>query len=209
MHCWRISRTIPRYSTVADQPSERQARFDKLFASNGDPWDIDTSAYERGKREAAIAALRERRFQRILEVGCAGGALTEFLATRADAILALDVSIRAVELARRRLGRSACVEIVAAEVPSYWPEGKFDAVILSEVLYFLSADEVCTVSRMAHESLTNDGVCLLVNWTGPNDLPIDGDTAVELVLAAAPWSVTMARREESYRLDLLGKNSGA
>ncbi len=192
----------------ADAPSERKARFDRLFADNPDPWDIDTSEYERGKRESVLAALGERRFARLLEVGCAGGALTECLASCADLIVALDASTEALELSRRRLCRVDNVELVAAEVPSYWPEGQFDAIILSEVLYFLSTDEIRTVSRLAHASLTADGLCLMVNWTGPNDLPVDGDTAADLFLAAAPWRVTMARREECYRLDLLAEKPG-
>lgn len=188
---------------MGEAPGERQARFDRLFADDPDPWDIDTSPYERGKREAALAALGKRRFARLLEVGCAGGALTERLVECADSIIAVDVSTKALELSSRRLSRFDCVELVAAEVPSYWPDGEFDAVILSEVLYFLSAEEIRTVSRLAHASLTAEGICLLVNWTGANDLPVDGDRAVELFLDAAPWHVAKARREECYRLDLL------
>lgn len=192
----------------AEIPGERQARFDKLFADNPDPWDIDTSDYERGKREAALAAMGERRFARLLEVGCAGGALTARLTERAGAIVAVDVSERALELARQRLGRVDTIEFVAGEVPAYWPKGPFDAVILSEVLYFLSAEEIRSVSRLAQESLTADGLCLLVNWTGPNDLPVDGDTAAELFLDAALWQVAKSRREECYRLDLLERVPG-
>lgn len=188
---------------MGEAPGERQARFDRLFADDPDPWDIDTSPYERGKREAALAALGERRFTRLLEVGCAGGALTERLVECADSIIAVDVSTKALQLSSRRLNRFDCVELVAAEVPSYWPHGKFDAVILSEVLYFLGAEEIREVARLTYASLTADGLCLLVNWTGPNDLPVDGDRAVELFLDAAPWHVAMARREECYRLDLL------
>ncbi|MBU2340895.1 MAG: nodulation S family protein [Alphaproteobacteria bacterium] len=192
----------------ARTPSERQARFDQLFADDPDPWDIDTSDYERGKREAVLAALGERRFERLLEVGCAGGALTERLVERANSIVALDVSTKALELSSRRLHRFECVEFVAAEVPSYWPDGQFDAVILSEVLYFLSAGEIRQVSLLAHQSLTGNGLCLLVNWTGSNDLPVDGDRAAELFLDAAPWRVAKARREQCYRLDLLERGAG-
>ena len=188
---------------MTEAPSERQARFDQLFAENPDPWNIDTSDYERGKREAVLAALGKRRFARRLEVGCAGGALTERLAELASSIVALDVSTKAIDLAARRLPRCDSVEFVVAEVPDYWPAGQFDAVILSEVLYFLSVGEIRQVSQLAHESLTGNGLCLQVNWIGPNDLPVDGDAAVKLFLDAAPWQVAKARREEFYRLDLL------
>ena len=193
---------------MTEAPSERQARFDQLFAENPDPWDIDTSDYERSKREAVLAALAKRRFARMLEVGCAGGALTERLAELASSIVALDVSTKAIDLAARRLPRCDSVEFVVAEVPDYWPAGQFDAVILSEVLYFLSVGEIRQVSQLAHESLTGNGLCLLVNWIGPNDLPVDGDAAVKLFLDAAPWQVAKARREEFYRLDLLVRTPG-
>ena len=193
---------------MTEAPSERRARFDQLFAENPDPWDIDTSDYERGKRKAVLAALGKRRFARMLEVGCAGGALTERLAELASSIVALDVSTKAIDLAARRLPRCDSVEFVVAEVPDYWPAGQFDAVILSEVLYFLSVGEIRQVSQLAHESVTGNGLCLLINWIGQNDLPVDGDTAVKLFLDAAPWQVAKARREEFYRLDLLERTPG-
>lgn len=188
---------------MAEVPSERQARFDRLFAANADPWDIDNSIYERGKRDAVLTSLGDGRFTRLLEIGCAGGALTERLAERTDSIVAVDVSKRAIDLSRKRLRGFDNVEFVVGEVPDFWPEGQFDAVIFSEVLYFLSSEEIRSVSRMARKSLSEGGLCLLVNWTGPNDLPVDGDTAVALFLDAAPWHVGRARREECYRLDLL------
>ena len=193
---------------MTEPPSERKARFDQLFAANPDPWDIDTSDYERGKREAVLAALGKQRFARMLEVGCAGGALTERLAKFANSFVALDVSTKAIELAARRLHRCDSIEFVVAEVPDYWPKGQFDAVILSEVLYFLSVGEIRQVSQLARESLTGNGLCLLVNWIGTNDLPVDGDAAVKLFLDDAPWQVAKARREEFYRLDLLERTPG-
>ena len=104
---------------MTEPPSERKARFDQLFAANPDPWDIDTSDYERGKREAVLAALGKQRFARMLEVGCAGGALTERLAKFANSFVALDVSTKAIELAARRLHRCDSIEFVVAEVPDY------------------------------------------------------------------------------------------
>ena len=53
------------------------AYFEELYAADHDPWDLATSAYERDKYEATMAALEGRRFASALEVGCSIGMLTE------------------------------------------------------------------------------------------------------------------------------------
>src|SRR3954454_12910985 len=112
----------------------RTAHFDALYARHPDPWNFETSAYEAAKYQATIAALEGRHFARGLEIGCSIGVLTEHLAPHCDALLAIDVSERALARARERVPGAT---FERREVPEEYPEGYFDLTVCSEVLYYL------------------------------------------------------------------------
>lgn len=183
--------------------SDCGARFDALYRADPDPWDCATSRYERAKRAATLAILREREYDRALEIGCGAGVLTRELSRRCRTLVALDVSEVALAEARSRCAGARGVTFACCEVPERWPYGRFDLVILSEVLYFLGRREIEQVSRLAHEALETDGDCVLVNWTGENDLPICGQQAAQLFERAAGWHSRRCREAELYRIDLL------
>ena len=129
------------------EPGAREERlpgayFDELYALDPDPWKFESSAYERGKYQATLAALGDprRRFARAFEAGCSIGVFTALLAPRCDDLLAVDVSLPAVERARRRLAGRHNVRIDQRALPEELPEGAFDLVLFSEILYYWSAE---------------------------------------------------------------------
>lgn len=185
----------------ADQ--DREKVFDRLFRQNDDPWNFEASDYERAKRKAATAAVGNRRYAKALEIGCANGVLTCELAQIADTVLAIDVSSVALDLARGRLAGNAGVTLQLMEVPRQWPAETFDLIVLSEVLYFLTSDEVERCSALASSSLRRGGVCLLVNWTGENDLALSGNEAANLFQQSGHWKSQAHIGAEKYRLDVL------
>lgn len=187
---------------------ERRQVFDRLFADGADPWGFETSDYERAKFDATIAALGDRRFGHALEIGCAFGVLSERLAVRCGRLTALDVSGVAVTRALERAGASGFAKrarFLRAEVPGEWPAGCYDLVVLSEVLYFLDPHEVDAVARLCARDLAPDGTCLVVNWTGANDRPLDGNAAARRFLAglgALRRGANDTHRADGYRLDV-------
>ncbi|RPF70505.1 class I SAM-dependent DNA methyltransferase [Aurantiacibacter spongiae] len=190
---------------MKDDPSDRRETFDALFAADPDPWGFESKAYEAAKRRATLTMLFPNRFERALEVGCANGVLTAELASVCDAVLGIDVSSAALRLAESRLADLNHVSLVRAEVPREWPEGTFDLIVFSEILYFLSRNEIARVADLAWQSLSQDGVCLLVNWTGPNDLPMDGQSARLIFAEAVPWLSAASEVRAEYRIDRLHK----
>jgi len=188
---------------VRDGRRDRAAVFDGLHAADPDPWDAATSGYEREKFAATLAALPRRRFARALDVGCSAGVLTKRLAERCAAVTAVDVSAVALSAARRRCaGRP--VSFACGEVPDFWPRGRFDLVLLSEVLYFLEPEEVRRVARRTARSLGPSGTAVTVNWRGPCDLSLDGDAAADIFAAEVAGRVRhrLARRTDLYRIDV-------
>ncbi len=178
------------------------ATFDRLYASNPDPWDFHGSAYERAKYEATLAALPARCGD-LLEVGCSIGVLTSRLAPRCDHLLALDFAAAALAQARATCAACGNVRFLQAGVPAGWPAGRFDVILFSEVLYFLSPADIETTARRAAAALTPDGTVVLVNWTGPNDAPCTGDRAAELFIKASTLKHERVAIEATYRIDRL------
>lgn len=185
----------------------RTARFDALYCANIDPWDFRTSGYERDKYAATLAALPRPRYRRALEVGCSIGELSRRLRTRADEVLGLDVSPVAITEARRVHGDRPGLRFEVAELPRQWPDGAFDLVVLSEVLYFMEPEEIDTLVPHVVASLEPNGHVVSVCWTGENDSTLDGDGAATRFIGGFERSgigdLLFARREPLYRLDVL------
>ena len=187
------------------QQSRDAAYFDRIYAASDDPWHFRSSPYEREKYAATLAALPSRQFGAGLEIGCSIGELTRLLAQRCDTICGLDIAASPLAVAHARCADLPHVSFIRANVPQDWPSGRYDLIVLSEVLYFLSHDDRDAVARLACHALTRNGVVLLVNWLGNADNPSSGDEAAEgFVAATVPdLRVDLLQRQESYRIDRL------
>lgn len=187
------------------QPQVTPAYFDQLYARDPDPWKFATSAYERDKYAATLAALPSRRFTRAFEVGCSIGVLTRQLAARCDAVLAVDVADAALQQAEARCADLPGVECARMVVPQDWPEGGFDLIVFSEVVYYLTPADRHAAARLSVANMLPGGVILLVNWHGPTDGGLTGDAAAEEFIAASVPDVRVVaqQRAERYRLDVL------
>ena len=179
--------------------------FERLYRANPDPWDLGTSLYEQQKYAATLSVLGTRHFQSALEVGCSIGILTSRLASRCDRLLGLDFAPSAVTAARARCAPYPGVRIEQMQVPRQWPEGSFDLILFSEVLYFLDENDLMDTCAHALGSLLPGGQVLLVNYTEETDDPLSGDTAASVFIqAAAPTLRPIYQtRKPHYRLDLL------
>jgi 2-polyprenyl-3-methyl-5-hydroxy-6-metoxy-1,4-benzoquinol methylase len=190
--------------------SSREAlHFERLYRVDPDPWNFTTSAYEHDKYEATLSALGARRFGRALEVGCSIGVLTERLAGRCDQVLGLDFAPSAIAAARARCAPYPGVKIEQMQVPRQWPEGRFDLILFSEVLYFLNESDLMEICAHATRSILPGGRVLLVNYTGVTDDPCSGDAAAGFFIkeTAPTLQLLVQRRDSQYRLDLLARLS--
>ncbi|URD36907.1 nodulation S family protein [Methylobacterium tardum] len=185
--------------------------FGERYAANLDPWDFETSDYERAKYAATLDALPRDRYASVLEVGCSIGVLTEVLARRCDALVSLDLAERALERARERCRDLPHVRFELAQVPGQWPEGTFDLILLSEVVYYLDAGDVARLADRVQGCLRPGGEVVLVHWTGETHYPLTGDEAAERFIdgTRAFLRVQSQSRTDKYRLDVLACHEDA
>jgi trans-aconitate methyltransferase len=179
--------------------------FEQLYAGDSDPWKFVSSAYERKKYAATLAALPVDHYPRALEIGCSIGVLTHQLAPRCGRLLAIDAAGAPLSEARRRCQDCAHVEYAQMFVPGDWPPGEFDLILLSEVVYYLEAGDVSKLATRVAKALAPQGNVVLVHWTGETDYPLTGDQAADLFIESLSGLVEIVESDRSpeYRLDIL------
>jgi SAM-dependent methyltransferase len=88
-------------------------------------------------RPAILALAGEVAGRRILDAGCGSGPLSAALRDRGASLTGIDSSAKMLELARRRLGGDADLQVADLARPLPFPDGAFDDVIASLVLHYL------------------------------------------------------------------------
>ena len=183
--------------------------FEEIYANDPDPWQFETSDYERAKYDTTLAALPKSCFERALEIGCANGVLTERLAGYCDRLIAIDVVDRVIERARQRCAGLPNVSVRKASIPADEIEGPFDLIVLSEVVYYWDSADINRAGAYFARVVVDGGYLLLVHWTGETDYPKSADDAVgELGRATGAFTKALSQRHPNYRLDLWQKRTG-
>ena len=181
--------------------------FDALYTADPDPWKFATSPYERAKYTLTLNATPKPRYRSALEVGCSIGVLTGSLASRCDAVVAIDAAQTALAEARRRCADLPNVRFEQMFVPEQWPDGQFELILLSEVIYYLSREDVARLTSRVSRSLSTGGSVILVHWTGPTNYPLSGDEAATLFIERIQPTCVLKRgdRYRQFRLDVLSR----
>jgi LmbE family N-acetylglucosaminyl deacetylase/2-polyprenyl-3-methyl-5-hydroxy-6-metoxy-1,4-benzoquinol methylase len=178
--------------------------FETMFRKSPDPWHYDTEAYEADRFERTVAALGGKMFKRALELGCANGALTSKLISHCDTLVATDVSHAALGAARRRLGDVLAVTFVQGQLPHDVPEGQFDLIVVSDMLYYLGLQGVAKLMEVLEDRADPRCRIVMTNYLGETECALSGEMAAEIALAHLPgWTKVAAERTALLRIDVL------
>lgn len=162
VHFDRVTEHFIRPLPRVDRP------FEGLHEATPDPWNTRSAWYEERKRALTLAALPQGRYAAALELGCSVGALAHDLASRCDAVTAVDESAAALAQARAYWD-SDRIEWVEASFPEEWDsivEGRvIDLVVISEVGYFLSPPRMVELARRVSELAPR--AVLACHWRHP------------------------------------------
>ncbi len=177
--------------------------FEDRYRQNIDPWGFRTSSYEQEKYDRTLSALTRAHYDRVLEVGCSIGVLTARLAQRSGELLAIDASRTALEAARKDAPANVAFE--ECVLPGEFPDGSFDLIVLSEVLYYFSQPDLISVAERCSGVLAPEGEMVLCHWLGETDYPLTGAQASDAFAHALVKRVPTRRilRDEVYRLERL------
>ena len=182
-----------------------RAHFEARYAADPDPWDFETSAYERDKYARTLAALGDRRYARAFEAGCSIGVFTAMLAKRCDDLLAVDIAQAAVDSARARLAADDHVRVERRTLPAEWPAGPFDLVVCSELLYYWDRATLEDALGVIAASLAPGGRLIAVHYRPPSTIdPLTGDVVHALLRERLTLAHLEAEANDQFRIDVFG-----
>jgi len=150
-------------------PESIRADFDRIALLPDDNW--NHNAHYHGYLLSQVP----QQCRRILEIGCGTGEFSRLLASRAERILAMDLSPQMVRLARERSKLYPNIDFVEGDVMAYQlPDNEFDCIATLATLHHLPPEPVL---RKIRKALKPGGVfvCLdLYQRSNLTDLLFDG-----------------------------------
>jgi ubiquinone/menaquinone biosynthesis C-methylase UbiE len=206
-----IARDRERLAAVR---AARAAAAQKYFARHAAEWDRIRKLHVADESvEAAIhAALAERPFRSLLDLGTGTGRMLELFGRDIERGLGLDLSLDMLALARARLDRAGLRHCSVRQGDIYdlaLPKDSFDVVIVHQVLHFL--DDGARAIAEAARVLRPSGRLLVVDFA-PHDLEFLRDEHAHRRLGFAAETVAgwmSAAGLELTRQDTLAPDKGS
>ena len=178
--------------------------FAGLYLAKDDPWDLATKWHDQRKYAVTVASLPRPRYRRCYEPGCSIGLLTRMLAPRCDEILAVDAIDSAVRQAREAVRDFPHVRVEQAIVPAELPDGTYDLIVVGDLLYYLSTEDLDALLDGLVERLEPDGDMVAVHFRdrqhGGN---YDGFNAHADLLRRPDLERRVHHEDEWFLLDIL------
>lgn len=165
---WGLLNTVNRSLGTGN----RRYEFERLYLESPDPWNYQSSAYERRKYEYVLAcALKWRSAaESALEVGCSVGVFSRMLAEHFERVTAIDVSKEAMAAASDYNRDAKNVQFVHSDLQSLDTNGQYDVIFCAEILYYIAEKDVEIVCRQLGKYLSARGIIVLVTGV-PSEHP--------------------------------------
>lgn len=183
-----------------------QQYFERAYTADAQVFGHVDGWYETRKRQILLSSLLRPRYLRAFEPGGGVAALTIPLAARCDQVLMMDWSVTVLKYAREAMRDFANVEFCAGSIPEGWPEHRrFDLIVFSEILYYLTEDEVAEVVHRTCRSLCAHGEVALLHWRHASaDYPLTAARAHDIFISmCADLHVRVAHEDRDFLLHIL------
>ena len=191
-----------RFRNLLQKDTTSTKYFEAKYRKSADPWNFASSSYEGGRYEAMLAVLEKERYGRAFEPGCSVGVLTQRLAPLCDRVEAMDISPTAVAQAQARCKDLPNVTIRCGALPGDIPQGSFDLVVLSEIGYYFTEEQLTVLGRQLIERIRPSGTLLATHWLGHSkDHLLTGDRVHEIMEAMPGLAIERSERHTGFRLD--------
>ena len=170
-------------SQTSNATDYQDSYFDTLYADNTDPWYYQTRWYEQRKRDICLAVLPQAHYNSAIELGCGNGVFSKLLAQRCQNLLSIDGNNNAVQFAKERLAELPQVKVIQGIIPnvllnleaallsnqlpanqSQDNKPAFDLIVISEILYYLSLNDIDRVIAWVKQNLIVGGTVLCCHW---------------------------------------------
>jgi trans-aconitate methyltransferase len=177
--------------------------FDGLYDAKDDPWDLATKWHDRRKYAVTVASLPREHYRRCYEPGASIGLLTRLLASRCAEVLAVDCVDSAVAQAREVVRDLPNVQVERAILPAELPAGTFDLIVVGDLLYYLSAEDLAATVDGLLARLEPGGDLVSVHFRDrENGGSYDGFNAHEMLGSRPGLTPITHHSDEWFLLDI-------
>ncbi|MEV6299966.1 SAM-dependent methyltransferase [Actinoplanes sp. NPDC051861] len=184
--------------------------FTGLYLAKDDPWDVATKWHNQRKYAVTLASLPRERYRSCYEPGASIGLFTRMLAPRCDAILATDSVEEAVQQARENVADLPNVTVERAMVPAEMPDAGFDLVVIGDLLYYLSSDDLDAFLSGLTARLEPGGDLVCLHFRDrENGGTYDGFNVHEIVAARPELERVVRHEDEWFLLDVFRSRAAA
>ncbi len=140
--------------------------FDRVYREAADPWGIANADSERYELYRRLVLEHARRRGPLLDVGCGLGAFLARFQGEFASLHGVEISARAIARGRRRFPFVDFRRGSAGELARALPQaGRFDAIVYSDVIYYLRERDRRRSLRWIAEHLAPGGLALIAAWT--------------------------------------------
>jgi cyclopropane fatty-acyl-phospholipid synthase-like methyltransferase len=182
------------------------ADFERRYRADPDPWRYRTSAYEHAKYAATLEACGPGPFTHALELGGSVGDFSARLAPRCRSLDTVDFSPTAVLTAEAALAAYPQARAILGEIPQAMPDGEFDLVVASEVLYYLSTPALANTLELLAARIVPRGRLVCVHWREPGpERPLSAADVHSWVRGLSWLTSSRSETTDDYLLDVLDR----
>jgi SAM-dependent methyltransferase len=189
------------------QASVSDEHFLNLYLAKDDPWDLATKWHDQRKYAVTMASLPRPRYRRCYEPGCSIGLLTRLLAARCDEVLAVDNVDAAVEQTRAEVRELANVRVERASLPADLPGATFDLIVVGDLLYYLSADDLDATLTGLADRLEPGGDLVSVHFRDRQGGNYDGFNVHQPLVRLPGFDHVVHHEDEWFLLDVVRRTS--
>jgi SAM-dependent methyltransferase len=137
--------------------------FAAKFADDDDPWRTFSNRDEAVKRQAILHGLGAGPLGRVLELASGNGSNSAAIAPRALRLDATEGTAEGVALTAKAVAPWPRAEAALLRLPGRAPRHHYDAIVLAELLYYLSPEQMAQVARDVAGWLRPGGVLVMAH----------------------------------------------